>query len=181
VYTKRSGESVCWPFFNFILNAQDVFLMSTALAAGCIGFLPFNFPRARVFMGDVGSIFLGFVFAAFVVKLSTSVNVFLCLIMFLCTFYADAVLTVIYRWKRGENLMQAHRSHLYQYLSNELKLPHWKVTLLYAAVQLCFGIFAVAAYQWGLVTQLILFLTFSIAFLVSYSLVKAMKPKLSEQ
>ena len=37
---------------------------------------------------------------------------------------------------RGENLMQAHRSHLYQYLSNELKLPHWKVTLLYAVVKL---------------------------------------------
>jgi len=32
--------------------------------------------------------------------------------------------------------MQAHRSHLYQYLSNELKLPHWKVTLLYVVVQL---------------------------------------------
>ena len=37
---------------------------------------------------------------------------------------------------RGEHLMQAYRSHLYQYLSNELKLPHWKVTLLYAVVQL---------------------------------------------
>ena len=47
--------------------------------------------------------------------------------------------------------MQAHRSHLYQYLSNELKLPHWKVTLLYAVVQLCFGAIAVAAYQRGLV------------------------------
>src|SRR3989337_3864184 len=39
------------------------------------------------------------------------------------------------------------RSHLYQYLSNELKIPHWKVTLLYAVVQLCFGAIAVAAYQ----------------------------------
>jgi len=50
--------------------------------------------------------------------------------------------------------MQAHRSHLYQYLSNELKLQHWKVTVLYAVVQLCFEAIAV----------------------VSYSLVKAMKP-----
>src|SRR3989304_3118821 len=65
-------------FSYFILNAQDVFLISTVLAAGCIGFLPFNFPRARVFMGDVGSIFLGFVFASLVVKLSTAINVFLC-------------------------------------------------------------------------------------------------------
>ena len=113
-----------------------------------IDFLPFNFPKAKVFMGDVGSIFLGFVFASFVVKLSITINIFLCMVMFLCTFYADAAITIYYRWKRGENLMQAHRSHLYQYLSNELKLPHWKVTLV---------------------------------FLVSYNLVKAMKPRLSEQ
>src|SRR3989337_2946536 len=167
-------------FSYFILNAQDVFLMSTVLAAGCIGFLPFNFPKAKVFMGDVGSIFLGFVFASFVVKLSVTINIFLCMIMFLCTFYADAVITLYYRWKRGENLMQAHRSHLYQYLSNELKLPHWKVTLLYAVVQLCFGAIAVAVYQKGLVIQLILLLSFSVVFLVSYNLVKTMKPRLSE-
>ena len=117
--------------------------MSMILAAGCTGFLPLNFPKAKVFMGDVGSIFLGFVFASFVVKMSVTINIFLCMIMFLCTFYADAVITLYYRWKRGENLMQAHRSHLYQYLSNELKLPHWKVTLLYAVVQLCFGAIAV--------------------------------------
>src|SRR4030065_2467558 len=72
-------------FAYFMLNDYDLFLMSMILATGCIGFLPFNFPRARVFMGDVGSIFLGFVFASFVVKLSTSINIFLCLIMFLCT------------------------------------------------------------------------------------------------
>ena len=86
-------------FSYFILNTHDIFLMSTVLAAGCIGFLPFNFPRARVFMGDVGSIFLGFVFASFVVKLSTSINVFLCLLMFLSTFYADAVITILWSKK----------------------------------------------------------------------------------
>ncbi len=156
-------------------------MLSIVLVSGCLGFLPFNFPRARVFMGDVGSIFLGFVFASFVVRLSVTINIFLCLIMFLSTFYADAVITIYYRWRRGENLMQAHRSHLYQYLSNELKIPHWKVTLLYAVVQLCFGAIAVAAYQKGLVIQLILLLPFSIVFLVSYNLVKMIKPRLSEQ
>ena len=64
--------------------------------------------------------------------------------------------------------MQAHRSHLYQYLSNELNLPHWKVTLLNAVVQLCFGAIAVAAYQKGLVMQVIVLLSFSMLFLVSY-------------
>ena len=180
-FTGVVGFGLIAYFSYYILNDYNLFLMSLILTAGCIGFLPFNFPKAKVFMGDVGSIFLGFVFASFVVKLSVTINIFLCMIMFLCAFYADAVITLYYRWRRGENLMQAHRSHLYQYLSNELKLPHWKVTLLYAVVQLCFGVFAVAAYQKGLVIQLILLLSFSIVFLVSYNLVKMMKPRFSEQ
>src|SRR3989337_1378758 len=168
-------------FFSYYMAKEtDLTLLSIVLSAACLGFLPFNFPKATVFIGDVGSIFLGFVFASFVVKLSKDIGVFLCLIMFLCAFYADAVITLYYRWRRGENLMQAHRSHLYQYLSNELKLPHWKVTLLYAVVQLCFGAIAVAVYQKGLVIQLILLLSFSVVFLVSYNLVKTMKPRLSE-
>ncbi len=180
-FTGVVGFGLIAYFSYYIVNDYNLFIMSLILTAGCIGFLPFNFPKAKVFMGDVGSIFLGFVFASFVVKLSVTINIFLCLIMFLCTFYADAVITIYSRWRRGENLMQAHRSHLYQYLSNELKLPHWKVTLLYAVVQLCFGAIAVAAYQKGLVIQLILLLSFSIVFLVSYNLVKTMKPRLSEQ
>jgi len=180
-FTGVVGFGLIVYFSCYILNDYNLLLMSLILTAGCIGFLPFNFPKAKVFMGDVGSIFLGFVFASFVVKLSITINIFLCMIMFLCTFYADAAITIYYRRKRGENLMQAHRSHLYQYLSNELKLPHWKVTLLYAVVQLCFGAIAVAAYQKGLVIQLILLLSFSIVFLVSYNLVKMMKPRLSEQ
>ena len=168
-------------FSYFILNVQDVFLMSAALAAGCIGFLPFNFPRARVFMGDVGSILLGFVFASFVVRLSTSVEVFLCLIMFLSTFYADSVITIYYRWRRGENLMQAHRSHLYQYLSNDLKLPHWQVSLLYATVQLLFGVLAILAYQNGVTLQIVVFVLFSGMFVISYYMVKKIKSKMALQ
>ena len=166
-------------FSYFVLNVHDVFLMSAVLASGCLGFLPFNFPRARVFMGDVGSIFLGFVFASFVVKLSASINVFLCLIMFLSTFYADAVITIYYRWRRGENLMQAHRSHLYQYLSNELKLPHWQVSLMYAIVQLFFGGFAILAYPNGLTLQIVVLVGFSILFVISYSMIKKIKPKMA--
>ena len=168
-------------FSYYILNARDVFLMSTALAAGCIGFLPFNFPRARVFMGDVGSILLGFVFASFVVRLSTSIEVFLCLIMFLSTFYADSVITIYYRWRRGENLMQAHRSHLYQYLCNDLKLPHWQVSLMYAAVQLLFGVLAILAYQNGVTLQIVVFVLFSGMFVISYYMVKKIKPKIALQ
>jgi len=168
-------------FSWFVPNAHDVFLMSAVLAAGCLGFLPFNFPRARVFMGDVGSIFLGFVFASFVIRLSASIDIFLCLIMFLCTFYADSVITIYYRWRRGENLMQAHRSHLYQYMSNELGYSHWTVSLAYAIVQLCFGVLAILAYQNGVTLQIVVFVVFSGIFMISYHRIKRIKAKMAVQ
>ena len=132
-------------------------------------------------MGDVWSIFLGFVFASFVVRLSGPINVFLCLIMFLCTFYADAVITIFYRWRRGENLMQAHRSHLYQYMSNELGLPHWKVSMLYAIVQLIVGIAAIWAYKRNIALQIVLVIGYGMLFLFSYKLIKTIKSKQVKQ
>ena len=163
-------------FSIFIGKNPDTALMSIALASACLGFLPFNFPYAKVFMGDVGSILLGFIFAVFVVKLSTTVNIFLCLIMFLCTFYADATITIIYRWRKGENLMKAHRRHLYQYLSNELQLPHWQVTAAYSITQLVFGSLAILSYKKGLCWQIMVFVIFSILFLISYKYIKNIRP-----
>lgn len=128
-------------------------------------------------MGDIGSIFLGFVFGSFVVKLSANIGIFLCLAMFLCTFYADAIVTIFYRWRRGENLIKAHRSHLYQYMSNELGTPHWIVSLLYALSQFVFGFLALLAYRKGLVWQFMVFVGFGIMFLFTYKVVKNIKPK----
>lgn len=165
-------------FFSFyIANEPDITLMSIALVAACLGFLPFNFPRARVFMGDVGSTLLGFVFAAFVVKMSVNINIFLCLIMFLCTFYSDALLTIYYRWKRGENLLEAHRCHLYQYLSNELDFPHWMVSLFYFSLQLSIGILALWAYQYDIVAQVVLIAVYALLFITIYKFIKKIRPK----
>ncbi len=164
-------------FSHFVANKPDVALLSVVLSAGCLGFLPFNFPKAKVFMGDVGSIFLGFVFASFVLRLSITIGIFLCLVMFLCTFYADAIVTIFYRWRRGENLIKAHRGHLYQYMSNELGMPHWIVSLLYALSQFVFGFLALLAYRKGLVWQFIVFVGFAIMFLFTYKVVKNIKPK----
>lgn len=163
-------------FFSFfVIKDFEVNLLSIALVAGCLGFLPFNFPRARVFMGDVGSIFLGFVFASFVVKLSSNISIFLCLVMFLCTFYADALVTIYYRWRRGENLVRAHRSHMYQYLSNELGYAHWKVSPIYALAQFLFGTLALYAYTKGLIWQFELLGVFGIVFVTTYKIVRAIK------
>ena len=166
-------------FFSFfIINEPDIALISIALSSACLGFLPFNFPKARVFMGDIGSVFLGFVFASFVLKLSANIGIFLCLGMFLSTFYADAILTMYYRYQRGEYLMKAHRSHLYQYMSNELKIPHWIISSIYALTQGIFGISAIVTYRKGLLWQSVLLGTFVGLFIITYQIIKRIKPRL---
>ena len=174
--TGVTGFGLLAFFSSFIANDTEIALLSICLSAGCLGFLPFNFPKAKVFMGDVGSILLGFVFAFFVIKLSSNISIFFCLIMFLCTFYADALVTIFYRWRKGENLLKAHRSHLYQYMSNELAMPHWKVATIYAIMQLIFGFLALLAYGQGFVWQLTVSGGFAVMFFVTYKIIKNIDP-----
>ncbi len=87
------------------------------LAAGLIGFLPFNFPRARIFMGDVGSQFCGFVLAVLGVVASRFDGVELSLLlvpMLLSGVLFDVLFTLCRRALRGERLTAPHRGHLYQ-------------------------------------------------------------------
>lgn len=147
------------------------------IAFSCMGFLPFNFPVAGVFMGDGGSMFLGFEFAFFVIRFSASFAEFLCVAMFLSIFYADCLLTLAMRRLDGEAIMKAHRRHLYQYLCNELGFPHWQVSSLYAAAQAVIAILSIAAYSRGLLWQAVLFVFVSLAFLFLYRSIKERKPR----
>ena len=73
-------------------------ILAVCMGLACLGFLPFNIRKnARVFMGDVGSVLLGFVYAGLVVGLSYSLNDFMVLCAFLFPFYADELTTMIVR------------------------------------------------------------------------------------
>lgn len=133
-------------------------LLAIAIALACLGYLPFNLPRARVFMGDVGSILLGFVFAALVLTLARNYQEMLCFAALLFPFYADELTTMAVRLQDRENLAQSHRRHLYQLLANEFGMAHWKVTLIYAAVQFGVGAGVLVASSHG-VRPVVLFLT----------------------
>ena len=103
------------------------------LAAGLIGFLPFNFPRARIFMGDVGSQFCGFVLAMLGVVASRFDGVELSLLlvpMLLAGVMFDVLFTLIRRALRGERLTAAHRGHLYQ-VAQRAGMPAHAVTLVH--------------------------------------------------
>ena len=130
--------------------------LSCGLSLACLGFLPFNMPRARVFMGDVGSLLIGFIYAGLVVVFSRDVLSFLCLSSFIFLFYVDELSTMLIRLKDKESLWQPHRRHLYQILSNEYGLAHWKVTLGYAVVQFIISASVLGLKSTGLTAVLVL-------------------------
>jgi UDP-N-acetylmuramyl pentapeptide phosphotransferase/UDP-N-acetylglucosamine-1-phosphate transferase len=115
---------------------------ASAVAAACIGFLPWNFPRASIFLGDAGSGSLGFLvpIVALMTMREQSVTLFQSFLPLLPLF-ADAIVTIIRRWHRGEALTQAHRSHLYQRMANG-GVGHTKVTLMFAAASVVCAIVA---------------------------------------
>ena len=98
-------------------GAWFAYFASLLLAAGLLGFLPFNFPRARIFMGDVGSQFCGFVLAMLGVVASRFNGVDLSLLlmpMLLSGVLFDVAFTLARRALARERLTEAHRGHLYQ-------------------------------------------------------------------
>jgi Fuc2NAc and GlcNAc transferase len=99
-------------------SAPDLALLSLGVAAATVGFLRWNWPPARIFMGDVGSALLGFAFAAIALAGSLETGVALPLLLLpLGPFIADASVTLARRLVRGERIHLAHRRHLYQRLA----------------------------------------------------------------
>lgn len=87
------------------------------LAAACLGFLPFNFPRARIFLGDVGSGALGFLIIAVLwLAAMREPRWFAVGLLLLSSFLIDATATLSFRFWRGRRWYSAHREHLYQWL-----------------------------------------------------------------
>jgi Fuc2NAc and GlcNAc transferase len=133
--------------------ASDVEVSKVAfiIAAACCGFLPFNLRRrARVFMGDVGSTFLGCTAALMAVRLAIERPLWgVCALGAMTVFYVDAGLTLLARLHRHERLFEAHRTHAYQRLVNELGWAHSVVAVTYAGIQLAVSMLVLVASWWG--------------------------------
>ena len=106
------------------------------LGAASIGFLIWNWPPARVFMGDVGSGYVGYMVAVLTLRAALAAPVLGWSWLILSgVFIVDATFTLARRIARGDRLFEAHRSHAYQHLA--LAWGHRPVTLLVAAVNVC--------------------------------------------
>ncbi|MCC6718371.1 MAG: undecaprenyl/decaprenyl-phosphate alpha-N-acetylglucosaminyl 1-phosphate transferase [Acetobacteraceae bacterium] len=137
-------------FLAVIAAGQDgwfVYFAALLLGAAVAGFLPFNFPSARIFMGDVGSQFCGFVLAMLGVAAARFQAVemsFLLVPMLLSGVLFDVAFTLARRLLAGENIARAHRSHLYQVAhragvdARAIAVVHWGFAAIGGAVALAF-------------------------------------------
>jgi UDP-N-acetylmuramyl pentapeptide phosphotransferase/UDP-N-acetylglucosamine-1-phosphate transferase len=126
-------------FMNFmdgldgLLAGCSVLLMSAtsawAISGSILGFLLWNWSPAKVFMGDVGSTFIGAVFAGFVLQQSSPQNG-LSILLLAFPLFGDAMISLTCRFFAKENIFQPHRQHLYQRL-NRAGWNHSKVASLY--------------------------------------------------
>ncbi|MCQ4322426.1 MraY family glycosyltransferase [Stutzerimonas stutzeri] len=106
------------------------------LVCAVAGFLCWNFPWARIFMGDAGSGFLGIVIGVFVLQAAgQQPRFFWCWLILLGVFIVDATFTLLRRLLRGEAVYQAHRSHAYQAAARRVG-RHVPITLSVALINL---------------------------------------------
>jgi UDP-N-acetylmuramyl pentapeptide phosphotransferase/UDP-N-acetylglucosamine-1-phosphate transferase len=106
------------------------------LASGALVFGWFNFrKKAKCFAGDVGSIgmALALIFPVLLVIKATGNVLF---ILLFGIYAVDTVLTIFHRLLKRENIFEAHRQHVFQYLANEAGWSHISVTVLYMFLQM---------------------------------------------
>ncbi len=111
-------------------------LVAIVLGLACVGFLPFNFPNARIFMGDVGSGALGYAVSVVlaVAAVRTEIN-WLLLLVPISAFLVDAGFTLGARILSGQRWMEPHTQHVYQ-RAVQAGASHAQVTGMYFAVSL---------------------------------------------
>lgn len=127
-------------------GARDLAWLALLTAASSAGFLAWNWPPARIFMGDVGSGSLGLIFGTLAVSAEITSSVpMLIVLLLLGVFIVDATITLLRRMARGERWYQAHCSHAYQRLV-QTGWSHRRVTTAVILVDL--GLALVAG--WGL-------------------------------
>lgn len=127
-----------WLLLGLIMDMPVMYLYGGIIASASLGFLAHNWNPARIFMGDVGSAFLGFTFAALPLMARTSVArspdlLPFAAVLFVWFFLFDSVVTIVRRALRGEKIWVAHREHLFQRLVSA-GFSHRSVTVLYGAL-----------------------------------------------
>jgi len=126
----------------------ELAVTSWVLAAGLAGFLRWNWPPAKIFMGDVGSNFLGFVFCVLAIASENRGSAPLLIwVILLSVFLVDGIATLTNRLIHGEPPYKAHREHAYQH-AVQAGYNHQQVTSTILLVDLALGGLGFLAWRW---------------------------------
>ncbi len=121
---------------NALVLGGDSWLLPALLGVTTFGFMVWNWPPARIFMGDAGSGFLGLAIGTMTLGYASQEPLlFWGWFILQGTFVVDATTTLLRRLSRGERPQEAHRTHAYQYAARLFR-GHRPVTLAYGAVTL---------------------------------------------
>lgn len=167
---------VCVVQFSFVaiyLQQYQWLILMGAL----LGFLYWNWSPAKIFMGDVGSTFLGGAIAISLLQNPDNLSLSWSAIFITLPLAGDAIYTIICRLMRKENIFQAHRSHIYQRLQQS-GWSHQKVALTYIFITLVMGCAIFYFNFYGALFSLLLaiiLIVISEKYLKSYSLINALK------
>ena len=132
VFVSAAGCAVAMGYGDY-----DVAILAAVFSGASLGFLCWNWPPAKIFMGDVGSGFLGAMLGGLMwysaVKHS---GAFWCWLILNAAFIGDATYTLLYRLLTGQRWMDAHRSHVYQHLAGwhghfNVTMGLWGVNIFY--------------------------------------------------
>lgn len=148
-------------FIYLLLDTQLSSELLFIFAASVFGFVLWNFPKARIFMGDAGSGFLGLILGILaLISLKTDPALFCAWIICLGVFIVDATFTLIRRVINGHKMYDAHRSHAYQYASRKYN-SHTTVTIGVLLINI-FWLLPIAylASQKVLMPELLLFIAY---------------------
>ncbi|MBU5255651.1 glycosyltransferase family 4 protein [Tissierella praeacuta] len=126
-------------------NYISVIILSSAIAGGCLGFLPFNFNPAKIFMGDTGALFLGFMLAAITIEgvmKSVATIAIVAPILILSVPIFDTTFAIFRRLLNGQSISAADKGHLHHRLLNRGYSQRKSVLILYG-ISASFGLFAI--------------------------------------
>lgn len=152
-FNFMDGINGITPFYGFValisfflVNQTVNFTSENLLLLLILSVVIFSFFNARktakVFAGDVGSISLAFILAWLMVTLMGKTGR-IEYILFFALYGIDTVITIIFRLRRKENIFKAHRTHLFQYLSNEMGMSQILVSMIYAIIQLLINVLVI--------------------------------------
>ena len=169
ITVSQSASAGVWLAIVLFTLGSPLWLVPAIVAAAALGFGVFNFPPARIFMGDVGSLFLGFVFAVMSIA-GQAAGLPLWLFAAIFGYYLfDSIYTLVRRLGSGQNILEAHRSHLYQLLVQSRGWSHGQVDVAVLLTNLLLGAAVYAALGTSTLLSSLLFAAVAVMFVAAAS------------